>query len=136
MCYVWSISKKQKLYEVGHNERVTHVRLFSDSTLGFDLISSSFDKTIKFWRSGEIVKSLEHSGTCNHFDLDDTNRLLAVACEKSDSFNGGVSLWRLDNFQKITDQVFGSTREVRFNADSTKIIAAKNSGEVYEINLE
>ena len=142
---MWSISSKKKLYEVAHND-VNHVRLFSDSTLGFDLITCGFDKTVKFWRSGELVRCLEHSGGCYHFDLDETNRLLAVACGEfdrrvfsvsgKDHGTGSVVVWRLDNFTKIGEEKIGWTTLVRFNAHSTTIIAVKRFSEVYKINLE
>ena len=146
-CHVWSITKRKKLYSVNHKDSVNHVRLFPDSTLGFDLITASDDQTLSFWRGGVHIKSLEHSGPCNHFDLDDTNRLLAVACERSlttekTNFFGktekltSVTVWRLDNFTQVDQVKFGCTAEVRFNADSTKIIAVKKSGEVIVINLE
>ena len=136
------------MYEVAHDE-VNHIRLFSDSTLGFDRITCGFDKTVKFWRSGELVRCLEHSGGCYHFDLDETNRLLAVACGEFDSslfsvfgkdhgtekVTGSVTVWRLDNFTKIGDEKIGWTTLVRFNADTTTIIAVKRFSEVYKINL-
>ena len=127
---MWSITKNQELYEVSHNDWVRHVRLFPDSKLGFDLITCSDDKTVKFWRRGKIFKTLEHSNYCWRFDLDKTNRLLAVGTKD------GVTVWQMNNFSKVGEENIGDTRDVRFNKDSTKVLAVKESGEVYKISLQ
>ena len=129
-CEVWSISKRQKLYSIQHEDYINHVRLLSDQKLGFDLITSGDDDMVKFWLQGRIVKSLEHSNTCYRFDLDKQNRLLAVATYT------GVTVWRLDDYAKIGEEEIGDTQDVRFNASATKLIAALTSGAVHEISLE
>ena len=74
------------------------------------------------------------------FDIDETNRILAVATADKPHFTGpsegGVTVWQLENFEKVGEEEIGNTMDVRFNADSTKIIAVKDSGEVYKISLE
>ena len=132
-CQVWSISKQQQLHSLEHGSTVEHVRLFSDQKLGFDLITSSWDKTVKFWRQGQIVKSLQHSRYCYRFDIDKDNRLLAVATGKDK--NGGVSLYRLDTFAKIDEKEIGCTEIVRFNSSATKLIAVKHKA-VFELSLQ
>ena len=129
-CEVWSISKKKKLYSVKHNDYIWHVQLVSDQKLGFDLITASDDKTVKLWRNGQAVKTLKHSNWCNHCELDKQNRLLAVATDV------GVTLWRTDDYSKIDEVKIGRIFDVRFNANSTKLIAAHNDGPVHEIALE
>ena len=129
-CDVRSIPQKQLLYSTSHSEYVECVQLLPDSSLGFNLITSSWDKTIKLWRNAELVESLQHSDDCIRFDLDKTNRLLAVA-----TLNG-VTVWRTDNFKKIGEERIGWTMNVRFNAGSTKVIAVTLKGRVYEIDLE
>ena len=85
-CQVWSISENKKLYSVEHKSAgwpcntIHHVHLLSDQKLGFDLMTCSH-QTVRFWRQGQIVKILQHSNICYHFDLDKNNRLLAVATE-------------------------------------------------------
>ena len=49
---------------------------------------------------------------------------------------GNVSLYRLDTFAKIDEQQIGSTMDVRFNKNATKLIAATRDGSVYEISLQ
>ena len=129
-CDVRSIPQKQLLYSTSHILPVECVQLLPDSSLGFNLITSSDDRTVKLWRNGELVESLKHSSWCERFDLDRTNRLLTVATEH------GVTVWRIDNFSKIGEQKIGWTMDVRFNAASTKVIAVKESGKVYEIALK
>ena len=129
-CDVRSIPQKQLLYSTSHILPVECVQLLPDSSLGFNLITSSLGGPVKLWRNGELVKSLQHSGTCWRFDLDKTNRLLAVANIV------GVTVWRIDNFEKIGEEEIGVTMDVRFNAASTKIIAVTMYGKVYEIALE
>ena len=135
-CVVRSISRKQVLYSTSHQDWVNCVQLLPDSSLGFNLITCD-DETVKLWRNGELVKSLEHSDECIRFDLDKTNRFLAVATgDVDDESLGGVTVWRIENFSKIGEQKIGFTEDVRFNADSTKVLAAKYNGQVYEIALE
>ena len=71
-----------------------------------------------------------HSNNCYNFDLDKENRLLAVAT------SGGVTLWRLDRYEKIAEEKIGKTVDVKFNKTATKIIAATFEGAVYAISLE
>ena len=129
-CQVWSISKKQKLYSVEHGYEIYHVHLLSDQNLDFDLITASLDKTVKLWRQGKVVKTLKHFEICRSFDLDKENRLLAVATRD------GVTLWRLDRHEKIAEEKIGSTVDIRFNENATKIIAATYYGPVYQMSLE
>ena len=135
-CQVWSISENKKLYSVEHKSAgwpcntVYHVHLLADQKLGFDLITASGDKTIKFWRQGQVIKSLEYSTWCSHFDLDKYHRILAVAT------GDGVSLWQLETFSKIDENKIGKITNVRFNANATKLIAATLEGSVFEISLQ
>ena len=133
-CQVWSVSKNKKLYSVKHNSWINHVHLLPDQKLKFDLITCSDDKTVKLWRRGRIVKSLQQSDWCYHFDLDKDHRLLAVAT--GFDVNGSVSVYRLDTFAKIYEKAIGSTSNVRFNKNATKLIAASFNGSVYEISLQ
>ena len=85
---------------------------------------------MKLWRQGQIVKSLQQSNACYHFDVDKDHRLLAVATDD------GVSLWRLDTFDKIDEQKIGTTRNVRFNKTATKLISVNSDGSVFELSLQ
>ena len=129
-CQVWSISKKQKLYSIKHKESIHQVHLLSDQNLDFDLITASWDKKVKLWRQGKVFKTLKHSEGCRSFDLDKENRLLAVATKD------GVTLWRLDRYEKIAEEKIGETKDVKFNKTATKIIAASHDGAVYSISLQ
>ena len=131
---MWSITRKQKLYSVEHDDQIRHVHLLSDKTLDFDLITCGEDRKVKLWRQGQLVKTLDHSNKCWRFDLDNGNRLLAVAT--GNDSEGGVTLWRLSDYEKIGEEKIGDTRDVRFNDSATKVLATTYYGPVYQILLE
>ena len=129
-CEVWSISEKKRICSVKHDDIIFHVQLVSDPKLGFDLITCSEDTTVKLWREGQLVKTLEHSNYCYHSDLGKQNRLLAIATRH------GVTLWRVDDYSKMKEVKIGETTDVRFNTSSTKLVAMARYGSVYEISLQ
>ena len=71
---------------------------------------------------------------CWSFDLDNENRLLAVAT--GDYSGGGVTLWRLTDNKEIGEESIGNTQVVRFNGSAMKIVASTYEGPVYLISLE
>ena len=103
--------------------------MLSDSKLGFNRITC-VSYTVKLWHDDELIDRLKHAEECNFFDLNATNHLLAVATKI------GVSVWNLKKFSLISEKNIGPTEDVRFNGESTKIIAIKKSGEVYELYLQ
>ena len=131
ICEVWSIAEKTKLYTVNHQAFMPKVCLLSDATLGFDMITASVDQSVKFWLNGYQVKCLKHAYPCWHFDFDCQKRFLVVATGKEKQ--GGVVVWRVEDFTKVGEQSIADTRVVRFNSDSTKITAVTADGQVFEI---
>lgn len=103
--------------------------LLSDSKLGFNRITCD-SYTVKLWHDDELIDQLKHAEECNFFDLNATNQLLAVATKV------GVSVWNLKKLSLISEKNIGPTEDVRFNGESTKIIAIKKSVEVYELYLQ
>ena len=105
------------------------LQLLSDAKLEFNRITCD-SYTVKLWLHDEIFRRLIHSDECKFFDLNDKNTLLTVATKV------GVTVWNLRNYTQVFDKNIGSTEDVRFNADSTKIIASTTEGKVYELRLE
>ena len=62
--------------------------------------------------------------------MDKDRRLLAVATLD------GVSLWSLKTFEKIDEQKIGNTKNVRFNKNETKLLAATDKESVFEMLLQ
>ena len=47
----------------------------------------------------------------------------------------GVTLWSTDNWKKLYGKKIGETVDVRFVDNSSKLIAAKQSGEIHLFSL-
>ena len=82
-------------------------------------------------KGGVLARFAERAG-----NLSEEKQLLVVATGEPFGLNGNVTVWRLDNFTKIREEEIGSTLDVRFNADGTKVIAVTNVGSVFEISLQ
>ena len=128
-CQVWNLRQKKLLYTVKHDAWVRHVKLFPSGS-NYDLISSSSDKIVKFWKQGQLVRTLEHSDDCYNFSFDSEQRMLAVANWE------GIAVWSTSDWKKLADLKIGWIVDVHFNSTSTKILAAGSSGEISIIDLE
>ena len=92
------------------------------------LISSSGDRRCKLWGwdKGQLHYKLQHDGACYNFDIQ--KGLLAVASET------GVTIWCLDDQQKLEHIVLERVQDVRFQGN--KSIAALYDGTVYSIQMK
>ena len=127
-CQVWSITRKQRLFELKHSNPVIQVKFCQLGSRNL-LITSCLGKYCRVWDSntGEKVKSLRHTKTCARFDM--KLSLLAVATLD------GVTIWSTDTWKKVFGKKIGETADLRFIDNSSKLIAAKRNGEIHMFNL-
>ena len=98
--------------------------------VGNFLITSSQDKTVKFWdvHNGDEQHCLLHSSSCYNFDV--YKSVLAVATDSA------VVLWNMESFAKIHEFKLGQNIfDLKFNPSGNKIIAGLHNGEVFKIEL-
>ena len=130
-CQVWNIRQKKHLYTVKHDHHVEQVKLFPAGSI-FDMISCSWDESVKVWKQEKLVQTLQHSDRCRRFDLNSEGTLLAVGYGSGS--NGGVTIWSTTEWKKLADLILGWTVDVRFN--SNKILAAHCDARISIVDLE
>ena len=120
---VWDMKTKKELYRLKHYAAVFCVSFHNDL-----IISACTGKFTRIWKksTGKHVHPLVHKGQNSNFDVSPNGALIAVA------HNSGVSIWSLENFERIGEVELDRVQDVRFQTNG-KIIAALHDGQVYLI---
>ena len=105
------------------------VKLFPGGS-NYDLISSSKDKSVKFWKEGQLVQTSQYSNYCYRLNFDSERRLLTVG------YGSGITVWSTTDWDNLADLKIGEIVDVRFNSTSTKILAAHYGGKISIIDLQ
>ena len=132
--HVWDMSAEKELYRLKHYSEVKCVSFHNDL-----IITLCYD-SLRIWKktTGELLHTLMHKGG-NTFDISPDGTMIAVAHSGNIymGFPGGVTIWSLTNFNKITELELDSVFEVYFQTNK-KIIATVHSntsknGQIYLI---
>ena len=99
-CRVWNLRTQRMIHQlVGHNQKITCVRLFNHDKF---VLTASSDRSLKVWdislKTYKQVITLRHSSTCNCVDVA-ADAITAV----SGHLDGGLRMWNLQSGERTAD---------------------------------